>query len=244
MTNTYTWPTREKWEAEQRRHAEALIETGCNHWDDLDWPTWSEDERAEAKELAPGVIAMIRRTCGRVERAMRQRYPEVAALARGPREADLDERQATSGACRHNYPTTEDIDRWYAAVDALEGDDRDTFEALTRLRDIRRSLRRRRNVYSDNPDLFERPTEAVWTFDWIWSDGYNRPQSAELDRLREMNTVAVRRWNEKNRAMGRRLLADLESGAAWEDQLAHRKFCDEYFARGPIVEVIRYPNET
>jgi hypothetical protein len=224
MTTTHTWPTREKWEAEQRRYAESVIEVGDDYWNELDCPQWSDDERTEIEHLAPVVIAMIRRTVGRIERQLRREHPQAGILARGITERPI---------------TMEAIDRHRAAIDALAGDERKAFWTLDRLGDVRTRLHHQRAVYHGNPDLFECPTERPWEFERIWPDGHDAPASPELDRLREMNTAAVERWHEGNRAMARRWLDDLSSGAAWQHELERRAQVEEYLRNGPVIHVIR-----
>lgn len=231
MTDTRTWPTREEWEANERARAEWTIEHGEDRWDyegkdDL-W--WSDDERAEVKRLAPIVIAMIRRTASRVERAIRCEHPQAGVLARGITGRPI---------------TLEALHRHQAAVDALDDANRSALDALWALEDIRRDLHTSRGTArcAANPDRFECPTErdvCGWTFERRWPDGYDQPQSAELDRLRELNHRAVERSRAKYREMGRRILADLDSGVRWQRELERRAQVDEYFRNGLVIHVIR-----
>jgi hypothetical protein len=226
MTDTRTWPTREKWEADERARAEHTIEHGINGWDyGANRPQWTDDERAEVEQLAPVVIAMIRRTIGRIERTLRREHPQAGLLARGI------ERPYTRDA----------FHRYNADVDALTDDERKALDTLGVLDDIRRCLRRN-TTYLDDPDLFECPTDHGWQLDRRWPEQYDRPQSAELDRLRELNAQAVERSHAEHRERGRHILADLDSGAAWQRQLEHRARIEEWRRNGPVIHVIG-PNQ-
>jgi hypothetical protein len=94
--------------------------------------------------------------------------------------------------------------------------------------------------YAAHEDLFECPTGCGWRFEQYWPEQFGRPTSPELDRLREINAVAVERSRARYREMGRQILADLDSGVRWQQELEHRAYMEEhYYGRGPIVEVIR-----
>jgi hypothetical protein len=243
-TNTRTWPTREQWEADERRHAEYTIEYGINSWDfGSTRAVFTIVEQDEVEALAPEAIKTIRRACSRIERDLRQTHPDAAALARGPQEANLEERRATPGACRANYPTAADTDRWYDAVDALTGTDRDAYDVLRYLSHVRIDLRR---YPFDDP----RPPRGCaihvngtdpFTWDWerSWPPRYALPTSPEIERLRELNDQAVERWHESNREMGRHILADLDSGVRWQRELEHRAKVEEYFRNGPVIHRVR-----
>jgi hypothetical protein len=83
MTNTRTRPTREEWEAEQRRIAESMIEHGHSHRDDNDpGPTSTFAQSDEIERLRPGIIKTVRAACGRIERQLRREHPDAAELAK------------------------------------------------------------------------------------------------------------------------------------------------------------------
>jgi hypothetical protein len=248
MTRTHTWPPREEWEAQERRHALYTIQYGLFSWDfGSSRPAFTTAEQEKVDALAPEAIKMIRRTCSRIERALRQAHPEAGALAHGihPDEPD-DPRHRGTGRCRnitwwHSKP--ELVRRFKHAVDALTGEARDAYDDLDYLSDVRSALRR---GPFDDPRLpagcaMEVGGTDSITWDWErrWPTRHPLPAAPEVERLRALNDEAVGRWFEENREMGRLILADLDSGVRWQRELEHRARLEEWFARGPIVEVIR-----
>jgi hypothetical protein len=218
VTHTPNWPTREEWEAGERSRAQYCIDEGVNAWDYGQTQLgYTEAERAEVESLAPEAIKAIRRACGRIERQLRQQFPEAGRLAKG-----ITERPITGGA----------IDRYRAATEKLTGEETEALDELRRVSDIRDGLKREGWWY--------RPFEAGWT-------GYEslslRRQHdydtlglvcLQLDRLKEIDQQANTRTREHWQVRGLKVLADLDSGKAWEGQLAHMASVEEYFARGPM----------
>jgi hypothetical protein len=115
VTHTPNWPTREEWEADQRSRAEQTIAAGGNRQDYTEQPTpYGEAAQAEIDSLKPGAIKAIRRACGRIERKLRQQFPEADAVIRS-----FD----------------------YRARDALSPAARDAWEDLYNLSKVRQNLR-------------------------------------------------------------------------------------------------------
>jgi hypothetical protein len=193
-------PSREEWEAKRRRRAEHLIETG-EHYDyaSYDLPQYTDADDAEIDALTPGAIKAVRRACGRAERDLREKHPAAAVVARGIQ----------------GPMTAESIDRWYATEAALTGADKDAYQDLLRLLDIRAQLRKER-YYSI----------SEWMGDWQidhWPKGYAPPTSPALDRLRALHAEGIQRHHDTNVARGQQLLAELKSGDAWRAELKRRE---------------------
>jgi hypothetical protein len=201
----YNRSTREEWEDGQRRHAEHLIQHGVGYEFE---PAYTDEERREVESLKPEAVKVIRRACGRIERELRSRYPAAATAARGI-EGPI---------------TEESIDRLYKAVDALTGADRNAYDDLQRLRGVRERIRR---------GVVGRLGCRRW--DIAWPERGEKPTCPELDRLDAIAEQAVQRHLDENRARGRQLLADLESGAAWERELKHRADIEEWRRCGPVM---------
>jgi hypothetical protein len=248
MTHTHAWPSREKWEADERRHALYTIQYGLDSWDyGSSRPYFTVVEQDEVEALAPEAIKTIRRTCGRIERELRRAHPGAGALACGihPDEPD-DPRTRPAGQCRNLTwwrSKPELVQRFKDAVDALTGAARDAYDDLGYLSDVRSALRRHP---FDDPRLpfgcalkVNGTDSITWDWERRWPTRHALPTSLEIERLRALNDQALDRWYEKNREMGRHILADLDSGVRWQRELEHRARMEEYFARGPIVEVIR-----
>jgi hypothetical protein len=201
-------PTREEWEAEERRWAQDLIDTGENtrwSYDTFGQPSYTDADEEEIDTLTPEVIKVVRRACGRAERDLREKHPAAGVVARGIESPSPF--------------TMEVVERWYAAKDALAGADKDAFEDLVVLRHVRDHLRK---------DRWYSVTEwmGAWEFD-RWPQGYELPASPALDRLRALHAEGIQRRYDTNVAKGRQMLADLESGAAWERELERRARADE-----------------
>jgi hypothetical protein len=148
MTDSHTWPSREKWEADERARAEHTIEHGINVWDyGAGELHWSDEERAEVEALAPQAIKAIRRACGRAERSLREQYPAAGELA------------------KQDARTVEDVRRKNNAIDALDDAARETVYTLWRLQDVRSSLHAPTGTarYAAHEDLFECPTGCGWS---------------------------------------------------------------------------------
>jgi hypothetical protein len=204
----YVWPTHEQWEDSLSKHALHMIEHGEGYSDDWD-PRFTTEERAEVDALVPEVVKVIRRACGRIERQLRNEHPDVAAILRAKGKSLAEIRQLS------------------AAVDGLTGAARDAFDDLGHLGSVRSELSRLKYI---------EPDHAAYVL-YHWPSRFERPTCKELDRWRHLSEQAVQRHKDGNRAMGHRLLVNLESGAAWEEQLKHRARCAEYFRRGPVVNI-------
>jgi hypothetical protein len=227
--STYKWSTREEWEAEQRSRAECCISDGINAWDYGESQLgYTDDERAEVKSLAPEAIKAIRRACGRVERELRKQYPHAAELAKGfywwcdqhgyPKRPKDGRAVAQFEEAYHGY---------HAEIESLTTAEDAALDTFGHLRDIRKDLKERGWWY--------RPFEAGWKIRHLDTLSLDSP---ELDRLQEISDQAVTQSQEHWRARGRTVLADLESGKAWEDETQRRIELDEWFAKGPLIEVI------
>lgn len=225
----HTWPTREEFEADWRRRAEYAVEDGGCPWP-VDWPDgvphFNAEERAEVETLAPVIVKLIRRECGRVERRLRADHPDIAALARGVHPDEPDNPRWTRQPDYESYERM--ADRFSAAIDALTGDAAAAYHTLMRLDHLRRRLSKDR-YYSP----FDYPDDR---YPWQpWPQGYEEPSSPELDRLYAITDAAIRRDQDKWRAEGRRMLDDLDSGAAWQTELERRADVDEYLRNGPAI---------
>ena len=206
MTFTPAWPTREEWEARERGTAEWMIETGRSHFEG-DGPSLTAEERAEAAALLPVVVMQVRTACGRVERAARLQSPTAAAL-----------RARKAPRCGS------EVGAWLAPIEALEGRDREAWDLLERMRDIRGRLSRTSPM--DVAHLEARLGR--------WPAGYERPSSPDLDRIRELAAGAAERHRERNREEGRRRLAAINAADAWDVELNRRAKIEDYFRRGPV----------
>jgi hypothetical protein len=102
---------------------------------------------------------------------------------------------------------------------ALTAPARSAYNTLWELRDIRSTLRED----AENPIISE------------YGLSFDRFTSPEIDRLRIIRQDALDRYHDRERQRGHNLLAAIESGQEWEDQLKHRASVDAYFARGPVV---------
>jgi hypothetical protein len=110
-----------------------------------------------------------------------------------------------------------------AAEAALTAQARAAYNTLRELRDIRSELRED----AEDPIIGDyRPL------------CFDRFTSPEIDRLRVIRQDALNRYHARERERGRNLLAAIESGEEWEDQLLHRASVDAYFARGPVVRTL------
>ena len=209
MTFTPAWPSREEWEARERGTAAWMIETGRSHFEG-DCPSFTAEEHAEAATLLPAAVAEIRRACGRVERAARLQSPTAAALRarKTPQITSVD-----------------DVAAWLAPIEALEGRDREAWDLLERMRDIRGRLSRTSPM--DVAHLEARLGR--------WPAGYERPSSPDLDRLTELAAGAAERHRERNREEGRRRLAAINAAGAWDVELNRRAKLEDYFRRGPVI---------
>ncbi len=76
-------------------------------------------------------------------------------------------------------------------------------------------------------------------YDADWPRRRERPASPELSRLRVLNNQALERFHTKNREMGRRILADLDSGVRWQRELKRRTEVEEYLRNGPVIHRVR-----
>jgi hypothetical protein len=117
----HSWPTRDEYEAQQRSHAEHMIEHGVGYADEYS-PTFTDAERAEIAALSPEIIKTVRRECGRIERPLRHQYPEVVWLL------DPGTDRYLSG-------------EYDAAVATLNPDQLAALDTLRELRDVRWVLR-------------------------------------------------------------------------------------------------------
>jgi hypothetical protein len=207
----FDWPSREDWEAESRRIAEWMVETGAAQGDD-DMSFTAEDREA-AEALAAVAVKQIRKACGEVERVLRAASPAAAAAA-DPK--------------RWDYRTTEGYREWDAAVDALEGGDRDAYDGLQRMRDFRCQVKRMTSSYLTPYDIAVK---------FRWPSGFDHPASPEITRLAELVDGADERRAEGNREIGRRRLAALDAPDAWEEELKRREEIEAWFRDGPIVRL-------
>jgi hypothetical protein len=225
MTHTPNWPTRKDWEANQRSRAALSIEKGVDAWDfGRGSPTFDEAERAEVESLAPKAIAAIRRACGQVEKVLRREQPYAANLARG-----WQKRSETTWR------------QYLADIDALTGAALDAYHDLSGISNVRQSLHRPTGtgIYGDHPDLFDCPTRYGWTFEERWPQRFKLPNSPELDRIRQINDQAVARNAEGHREHGWKVLAELDSGKAWEAQLEWRAHHEEWLRNGPAITRVK-----
>jgi hypothetical protein len=200
----HNWPTREQYEADQRRYAESMIEYGHNHRDSDDSPGSGFAYDDEAERLKPEIVKTVRRECGRIERQLRRGHPDAAALLR---------------------PKDYSAERY----DALNPAARDAVHDLWQLRDVRRVL--------CNSGFYANEYLCGW--DQHWPSRHERPTSPELERFFALRARAVQDWRDRNRDRGRRLLADIESGEAWQQQLAHMARVEQWFCDGPVVHRVR-----
>jgi hypothetical protein len=186
--------TREEFEASKRKYAQDMIETGdCNYLGYTSHgPSLTSAERDEIKQLRPDVIKTVRAACGVIERDLRRRFPDVAALLRP-----------------HKGPwTQEELDHLWEASDALTGADRDAYNDLLGLRDTRQEVTHF-GVYRE------------LSLD-SWPSRYEQPTSPPLRRLFAIYEQADQRWKDGNRERGRKWLARIESGEAWQQELDKR----------------------
>lgn len=198
-----------------------------------DWPTREEYEtdrrRHAAHMIEHGVDDKDERSFTAEERAKAERLaPEAIKVVR--RSCGRIERQLRREHPEVVWLLKPDTARYLsgefdAALDALSTPARAAFLALSQLSDVRRTLR-----IADVLDW------DAWS--WNWPDGFDPPACPELDRLRAIRSEELTRRRAQTRDRGRRLLAAIESGQQWEDQLKHRAFCDAYFARGPVVRTV------
>jgi hypothetical protein len=204
--NDYQWPSREEWEADQRAHVEHMITHGVGY-DYQNGSSFTAAEHDEIQRLEPEVIRTVRRECGRIERRLRHEHPEVVWLL-------------NPGADR--YLSGE----YDAALKALSPEARDALLDLSRLRDVRRGLVEY-GVYCDNEFLL----------DWVrsWPSRFTQPSSPEIDRLLAIHQQEYARRRACIRGGGRQLLADIESGAAWEREQDHRVRIEKWFRDGPVI---------
>ena len=213
MTRTHDWPAREEWEADQRRYVQGMVESGndCRSGNDYDdGPGWSTEERAEVEALTPAAVKVIRRECGRIEKQLRKEHPAAAAVL----QMSVDDFAAGHGD---------------AALAALRESDRGAWDDLWSLRHVRNCLRADR-CYGpfDKPE--RNPLARVF-----WPQRYPEPISPELDRIKQIGAQAIDQYEEVIRRRGRKLLADLDSGAAWQEQLEHMASVDKWFRDGPVI---------
>lgn len=194
-------PSREEWEAEERRWAVDLIETGedTRYSYDGNGPLYTDADTEEIDALTPEAIKAVRRACGRAERDLREKHPAAAVVARGIVERPW---------------TDEVIDRWYTSEAALTGADKDAYHKLIKLRDFRSHLRK---------DRWYSITESMGAWIFNWPKGYEPPASPALDRLRALHAEGIQRRHDTCVAKGQQLLAELESGDAWERELKCRE---------------------
>ena len=209
MTYTPTWPSREQWESRERGTAEWMIETGRSHYEG-GGPSLTSEEHDEVAVLLPVVVKQIRTACGRVERAARLQSPTAAEL-----RAQKTPRITSVG----------DVAAWLAPIDALEGRDREAWELLEKMRDIRRGVSR------TGPTDVARLEARLGR----WPAGYARPTSPDIDRIRELAAGAAERHRERNREEGRRRLAAINAADAWDIELTRRAKLEAYFRRGPVM---------
>jgi hypothetical protein len=200
------WPTREEREANQRAHAEHMIEHGVGYADE-DEPSFTAAEHDEIERLEPEIIRTVRRECGRIERQLRREHPEVVWLLKPGAERYL------SG-------------EYDAALKALSPKARDALLDLSSLRDVRREVAKFCGVY------------GVYC-GWIqsWPRRSTRPSSPEIDRLLTIHQEELARRRAGIRGGGRQLLADIESGAAWQRQQEHMAWLEKWLAGGPVIRV-------
>jgi hypothetical protein len=188
--------TREEFDTRQRERAQEMIDTGCNHHHLGDrGRSFTSAERDEIDQLRPDAIKTVRAACGVIERDLRQRFPDVAALLRP-----------------HKGPWTQgELDHLWEASEALTGTDRDAYNDLLHLRDIRHHAAK--NSYHD---------DFVLSLDQDWPTRYERPTSPALEQLFTLYDQAEQRWKDDNRDHGRKWLARIESGEAWQQELENR----------------------
>lgn len=210
MTYVPNWPTREKWEADERSIAQWMIETGGAQGDDD--ITFTREEREEADALGPVAVKQFRAACGQVERAARKQSPTAAGLydRRVPR-----------------FESIEAVEAWQAPVEALEGVDEAAFHLLVTMRDIRGTVKRMTRSYLE-------PYEITVEFK-AWPEGFDHPASPEITRLSELVRQADERRAESNRATGRARLAAINAPDAWDKELERRAELEAYFRDGPLV---------
>lgn len=195
----------------------------------ISWPTREEYE-AERRALAERLIEHgegyadeHNPTYTRAESAEIERMaPVIIKTVR--RECGRIERPL-----RREYPEViwllnPGVDRYLsgeydAAEAALTAPARAALSTLRELRDIRSELRRD----AEDPIISE------------YGPGFDRFDSPEIDRLRVIRQDALDRFHDRQRQRGHNLLAAIESGEAWRDQLEHRASVDAYFANGPVV---------
>lgn len=177
-------PSREEWEADRRRVAEHLIETGepYGYYDYSDnGPEYTAANSEEIDRLTPEAVRAVRLACGRAERDLREKHPAAAVVARG---------------IEGPSPFTEEVvERWYAAEAALTGADKDAYQDLLVLRDIR-SLVRKHGWY----DIDE------WVGHWQfgnWPKQYEPPTSPALDRLRALHAEGIQRRHDAEESVER-----------------------------------------
>lgn len=209
------WPGRQDWEADARGIAQWMVDTG--HAQGGDETTFTVAERDEAEALAKVVVKQFRAACGRVERATRAQHPGVAQL--------FDRRVA-------KFASVEDVEAWQAPIEALAGAERDAFDLLVTMRDIRASVKR---MTRSHLTPYEIRVKFNSQHPPHWPKECDHPASPEITRLAELVSRADRRRAECNRQRGREMLAALEAPDAWEKELARRAEVEAYFRNGPIV---------
>jgi hypothetical protein len=176
---------------------------------DEDVERFTDDERAEAERLTPGAIKAVRRECGRIERPLRRAHPEVIWLLHPGVDRYL------SG-------------EYDAAMAALSPEALAALDVLVMVRDIRHGISGR---HVDPLGYF--------SWGWEWPTGYQPTEIPEVDRLRAIKAVELTRRRAATCEDGRRLLADLDSGAAWEREVERRADVDEYFRNGPVIRRVK-----
>jgi hypothetical protein len=231
MTHKPNWPTRQEWEAGERRRAEHCISDGINAWDyGQSKLGYTDAERAEVESLAPEAIKAIRRACGRVERSLRQQFPRAGELAKG----------FYRWCERHGLDknSMEAVDQYHAAIKELSEAETAAYWTLRRTDHVRSGLRvescwREYGTFEAGWADNSAPSDPNTRYEWL------NVNSPELDRLHEISEQAMQRTREHWEDHGRKVLADLDSGKAWEDQLAHMAWVEEWFANGPTITRIK-----